>query len=153
MEYLKGIADGVTASGTDVSRVAATSIPDSTYTPITWTAENFDYGGWWASGTNIVVPAGAIPSGYTTILVILLGYARFATNGTGTRTVHFTKNGSAFANNGNTALAGEETVIEVSAFTTVAAADIITMEVRQSSGGALNVSDLTFSVVRFAPAT
>jgi hypothetical protein len=41
------------------------STPDS---DITFTAETFDHS-WWSAETDVVVPAGAIPAGFTTVAV------------------------------------------------------------------------------------
>lgn len=152
IEYLKGVADGLTFSGSEVTRDAATSISDSTDTTITWTAETFDYGGYWSSGTNVVIPAGAIPSGYTTIAVMCLARTKFATNATGRRRLTILKNGSAISGPNVSAINGDETEIDTTRFTTAVAGDIFTVNVYQSSGGALNVSGTLLSVVRFLPA-
>src|SRR5690349_21481646 len=81
--YLKAIADGVGFSGTRVTRAASTSISNNTDSAITFTAEPTDVGGWFSSGTNVVVPAGAIPAGYTTIAVDVIGQTSWTANGTG----------------------------------------------------------------------
>jgi hypothetical protein len=150
--YLKGISDGVAFSGCQITRVAATSIATSTDSPITWSSETFDYGGWWSSGTNVVVPAGAIPAGYTSIAVLVIARTRFASNGTGNRKISVKKNGSSFGNPHTSALSGDATPMDVTELEVVEAGDIITFEVWQSSGGALDVSQTQLTVVRFAPA-
>lgn len=152
VDYLKAISDGLSFSGAQVNRVAATSIPDATSTAITWTTEVFDYGGWYSSGSTLVVPAGAIPSGFTTIAVMVVARTLFASNSTGRRRIYVMKNGSAVASPSVSAVNGDETEINVTAFTTCVAADTISLEVYQNSGGSLNVSNTTITVVRFAPA-
>lgn len=152
IEYLKGVADGLSFSGVEVVREAATSISDTTESPITWTTETFDYGGWFSSGTDVVVPAGAIPSGYTSVGVILVGRTKFASNGTGLRRITILKNGSAVSGPTVTAITGEITELDTTRFTTAEAGDIFTLQCYQTSGGALNVSGTILSVVRFLPA-
>lgn len=151
LTYLKGIADGLSFSGADLSRTAATSINDSTSTAITWSAEIYDYGSWFASGTNIVVPAGAIPSGYTTIAVMVSGRVLFSANSTGYRRLYLLKNGTAFASPKTTAINGDTTDLDVMRITTAVAGDIFTLEVYQNSGGALNVHNSQIACVRYAP--
>jgi hypothetical protein len=152
LSYLKAVADGTTFLGTRVTRAAATSIPDSTSTAITFTAENYDYGSWWASGTDIIVPAAAIPSGFTTIAVSITVRVVFASNGTGQRRASIKVNGSAIVNPSVGAVSGDTTEISFSIPWPVAAADVITMEVYQNSGGALNASSMACTVYRIAPA-
>ena len=151
LNYLKGITDGVTFSGTQLTRAAATSIATATWTAITWTAEVHDYGGWWASGTNIVVPAGAIPSGYTTIIVMVTATATFASNGTGYRMLRSLKNWSQFGRDRISAISGDQTDLGFTEFVTAIAGDIITFEAYQNSGAGLNASAMLVNVVRFAP--
>jgi len=151
--YLYGVALGTLFSSVQLTRTAATSINDSTYTAITWTAEVFDFGGWWSSGTNIVVPSGAIPAGYTTIAVAMVARTKFATSGTGNRAVQVLKNGSSFGRVSASGISGDTTDLMIFEIVTVAAADVLTTEVWQTSGGALNVSQTQVSVYRIAPAT
>lgn len=150
--YLKGIADGVAFSGTRVTRAAATSIADATASTITFTAEAYDYGSWYTSGTNVVVPAGAIPSGYTTIALLCFANSTFATNGTGRRYVIIKQNGTSIAGPSVSADSGEETYQFAQGFAIAAAGDIITLDLKQNSGGSLNVTSTNLTVVRFAPA-
>lgn len=153
MEYLKAIADGVAFSGVQLTRNAATSIADSSSTPITWTAEAFDYGGWWSSGTDVIVPAGAIPSGFSTIAMLFIIRTTFASNGTGGRRINVFVNGSSIGGQYGPALSGDTTIMSYQDFSVVSAGDVITMEVYQSSSGNLNVTDTQITAVRFAPAS
>jgi hypothetical protein len=148
--YLYGVAQGVTFSGTKVRRAANQSISDSTDTSVSFDTETFDYGGWYTSGTKVIVPSGAIPSGYTTIAVRVDAAAKFASNGTGKRRIQVFKNGSLVAGSSWTigALSGDVTDVQLPATFTVVAADEITLIVYQTSGGALNISEATLTVVR-----
>lgn len=149
--YLYGIANAQAFSGCQVTRAASTNIADATTTPITWTAETFDLGSWWASGTNIVVPAAAIPAGYTTVMVMVSARDRWAASGTGARTLSVAKNGSAFGAVTTSGIAGETLDQSVIEFTSAVVGDIFTVTVAQSSGGVLAVSNTVATVCRFAP--
>lgn len=151
--YLKGITDGITASGVQVGRSTNQSIGDSTFVAVTYTGEGFDFGGWWSSGTDIIVPAGAIPSAFTTILVMCIVRVSFASNGTGYRRVRMLANGAEFARQTFGAISGDPTEIVMVDFAEVAAADVITTEVYQTSGGSLNLATASVTVMRYAPAS
>jgi hypothetical protein len=151
--YLYGIAQGVVFSGVQVSRSTDQSISDSTETAVSFTTENLDFGGWWSSGTTVTVPAGAIPSGYTTVAVLIFCAARFATNATGRRGITALKNASSVGTWSITALPSDQTDLQLTAVTTVASGDTLTMDVYQSSGGALACKEARFTVLRYAPAT
>lgn len=148
--YLKGITDGVTFSGTKVNRGSNQSISNATATDISFTAEIFDFGGWWSSGTTVTVPAGAIPAGYTTIVLEVVGKAFYTSNATGYRRLAVLKNGASFAQTTAGSNATDSTDVNLTDFVEVEAGDDITMQVTQTSGGALNVT-ANLIVVRFAP--
>jgi hypothetical protein len=149
--YLKAIADGLTFSGVSVSRAAATSISTATDTDITFTAEAFDYGSWWSSGISAVVPASAIPAGFTTIAVALVFRAVFATNATGYRAIKVMVNGSATKAPTIGAVSGAATEQNFTTVEIVAAGDTLGMAVLQTSGGSLNVSSSSMLVYRIFP--
>ena len=152
IEYLKGITDGVSLSAVKVRRSANQSIGNSTDVEISFDTEVLDLGGWWTSGTDIIVPAGAIPAGFTTVGVIILLAIKFATNGTGKRQARVLLNGSSVDFWLVPALDDGNTSIFISTFTTVEAGDVITLEAWQSSGGSLNVTEAHVSVLRFGVA-
>lgn len=149
--YLYGATSAQSFSGCQVTRDAATNAADSTETPITWTAEPFDLGNWWTSGTNIVVPATAIPAGYTTIMLMVSARTRFAANGTGYRYLRALKNGTAFGYVNGSAINGETTDLVMVEFVTAVVGDIITVAVYQNSTGALNYTQSQVTVARYAP--
>jgi len=155
LEYLKGIADGVTFSGAKVDRAGASavSVANTTETAITLTNEVFDFGGWWSSGATFTVPAGAIPAGYTTIAVMVNASIRFAANGTGLRKLIVLKNGSEIDHFGAPGLVGEVVTVAGLTVFTVEAADTIGIQAYQSSGGALNLDVARLTVLRYAPAS
>src|SRR6478609_8306921 len=100
--YLKARSDALIFSGVRVDRNGSNqSIPDSTWTAVSFTREIIDQGGWIAvTSTTITVPAGAIPAGYTTVIVDADMYATFAANTTGIRKARVLRNGSPFVLNG-----------------------------------------------------
>lgn len=150
--YLKGITDGVSFSGVSLQRSAVQSIPDSTNTSVTFTVEAFDYGSWFSSGTQAVVPAGAIPAGFTTIAVMCIAHAEYAANSTGTRRIRVLVNGSSAGGSNSSAVNGDTTDLDASIPAIVAAGDTIELECNQSSGGALNVgANVKLFIYRIAP--
>lgn len=149
--YLKGITDGVTFSGVQVTRGANQSIATSTDTNISPDTENLDSGGWYSSGTAVVVPAGAIPSGFTTIAVLVFASVKFATNGTGKRKVSVMKNGTSFGSWKVSAIDDDTTDIQISEVVTVAAGDTVAVQVWQNSGSSINVTQAKLTVLRYAP--
>lgn len=149
--HLKGIADGLTFSAVRVSRSAATSITNAAWNEITFTAEAFDYGSWWSSGTDIVVPAGAIPAGYTTVAIQAHIRTVFAANATGSRHIRLLLNGTSEIAGSQASFATESARIFVSDLVVVAAADILTLELYQDSGGALDATFTQATIARFAP--
>lgn len=153
VEYVKGLTDGLSFSGTRLQRSATQSIPDSTNTLITWQTEVFDYGGWWSSGTNVVVPSGAIPSGFTSIAVQCYARAEFAASAVGTRRLRILIDGASAGGSNTTGISGDTTDLDTTVITTVTAGQVITLEAYQSSGGALTVgANVTIAVTRIAPA-
>jgi hypothetical protein len=150
--YLYGVNQGLTFSGTMVSRAAATSIPNGSWTAITFSAETFDYGAWWGSGATVIVPAGAIPSGFTTIALLIIARTKFAGDNAGFRGIAVQQNGSDLIGSTVGAVDGGDTEIVVTGFTVAEAADTIGLNLYQTSGAALNAAGTTLTVVRYAPA-
>ena len=152
--YLYGIQQGLTFSAAQVRRAASQNIDDSTETAISFDTETLDVGGWYSSGTDVVVPAGAIPAGATSIGIDLRGLINYASNSTGKRQIHLQKNGSDVDALGVSALdGGDNTTLSMSAVTTAEAGDIFTLVAKQTSGGALNVAAARFTVLRLGVAT
>lgn len=153
MEYLKGVVDGVGFSAVHVSRAATQSIPDGADTDVVFDTENLDFGGWWTSGATITVPAGAVPSGFTTIAVHLIPKLNFATDATGNRRLLILVNGAEIERMTLSALTGDPTVVQHSTYAEVAAGDTIKLQAYQNSGGNLNLQAGGIWVVRHAPAS
>jgi hypothetical protein len=156
ISYLYGISQGVTFSGCQLRRTGTQSITTNTWTPVTWQTESggFDIGGWWSSGTNIVVPSGAVPAGYSTIAVDVQSSTNFAANTVGQRYIRVLVNGSETEKSSFVALGGgDNTDVRVVDAVVVAAGDIITVEVYQASGSTLTISasNTKVTVERRAP--
>jgi len=151
--YLYGIALGTTFSAVQIRRAANQSITTATETAISFDTENLDFGGWWSSGTTITVPAGAIPTGYTTVGILMMATLKFATNATGIRKIILQKNGTEINSLQASGLASDVTIVQMTDLTTVAAADTLTLLAYQTSGGNLNVTEARYSVLRVGPAT
>lgn len=151
---LQAVTEGVTFSGTKLNRTSNQSTTSGADETVTWTTEVFDYGGWWTSGTDIVVPSGAIPGSFSTIAVLILARVKFASNSTGNRRIQLQVNGSSIGSRTVGGLSGgDPTDVQIQAVQVVAAADVITVVGYQSSGGALDISEANVSVLRYAPAS
>jgi len=150
IRYLKGIVDGIVFSGVQVSRSSNQSLASGTPELISWTAEQIDFGNWWSTGTNIVVPAAAFPVGITTIGVLAFGFLRYAANATGVRRIKLLKNGTSFGSRTLSALdGGDNTDVPITEFTDADAGDVLTVEGYQTSGGALNVTEAAVTFLRY----
>lgn len=148
--YLKGQTDGLVASLVQLRRTSDQTIATGTPTLVTFQAESIDVGGWWSSGTNVIVPVAAIPPGYTTIYVDVNVRLRWATNGTGNRRARPLLNGTLFGSTTQGGISGDPTEQSVIETVEVAALDVITLEVYQTSGGnlALEVGNMTVKIYR-----
>lgn len=153
IEYLKGVSDGLVFSGAKVDRAGAgnQSIPDASDTDVAFTNEVFDADGWWSSGSTLTVPGAAVPSGSTAIYVQAIMLARFVANGTGGRKVLILRNGSEEDSASFAAISGETTTVQLTSIFTVEDGDTIKMQVRQNSGGNLNMDAARLTVYRIAP--
>lgn len=136
-------------SGCLLMRTTNQSIPSATDTLVSWNTETVDQGGWFPStGTTVTVPAGALPSGFTTILVSISWAVPFAANATGARKVEIWKNAALYRTeyyNGAldaSALAISATGPDIPCVP----GDTFALNVSQSSGGALNLSGATLNL-------
>jgi hypothetical protein len=151
IEYLYAGSVGTTFAGVQISRSTNQSCADSVMSDISMTSEAFDYGGWWASGAGVTVPAGVIPAGFTTIAVLVTAYVKWATNGSGMRKIELQKGGTAFGTLATSALSGETTQLQITDVVVVAAGDVLNVSAWQNTGGALNVTAAGITVLRYAP--
>lgn len=152
LNYLKSRTDAATLSGVAVNRNGvAQSISDSSWTAVSWTTEIFDEGGWIAvTSSTITVPAGAIPAGYTNVLLDIRFIVTFAANSTGKRKARVTKNGSSVFSDSDAA-DSDTTDLGQAWPISAAAGDTFQLEVWQNSGGALNASAVALSIVMDKP--
>jgi hypothetical protein len=152
IEYLYAATESLTFNGVSVSRAAATSIPDSTSTAVTWSAENYDEGGWWSSGPSIVVPASAVPAGYATVACLVSARVKFGADDLGYRAMAITINGSDFVGSSVGAVDGGETEIVIPSIICILnAGDSLGMSVYHTAGHSINVAGAWLIAVRFAP--
>ncbi len=152
IEYLYGKVSGLTASGVQLKRTSNLTVADSSAVNIAFQAESFDYGGWWSSGSAVTVPSGAIPSGSTAVLCLVVGRLRWATNGTGVRRVRPILNGTSFGSTTIDGQNGDDTDMSITEFTTVSDGDVLYLEAYQTSGGNLDLEVGNFTIIRLFPA-
>lgn len=132
-------------SGCRVTRASNQSIADATTTAVSWTAETTDQGGWFpGTGTTATVPAGALPSGYTTLMVSMSVQIYWESNATGSRAVIMYKNGVEFAHQKIVpGFTGTFAQVFTAPDIDAVVGDTFMVQVAQSSGGALNVAGAT----------
>ncbi len=148
LSYLKAQTDSTATQRVYLTRTANLSLTTGVYTAIPWGSAVYDLGGWWTSGTNIVVPAGAIPAGFTTSAIDVWAKARFASNNAGVRFLRVLLNGTVQGVGDSTgAVNGDTTDMSTFSSMVAAAGDIITVQVAQSSGGSLNATQMQALVV------
>lgn len=141
-------------SGCRLTRATDQSTTDNVNTDVTWTAETYDQGGWFTpSGTTITVPAGALPSGYTTIIVVVAVQIYWASNATGSRNVQVYKNGSEFASQkASPGVTGTFAQVFTAPAIHAVPTDTFKAVATQSSGGTLALAgatqEMAFSVTR-----
>lgn len=148
LAYLFDKIGGTTFTGVSLVRATSQSISTATYTLLSWSSATLDVGGWWASGTDITVPAGAIPSGFTTIALRIDAVCRFNANATGNRQLIVIQNGTGVAIQTASAINGETTTVSAFAVISAAAGDVIQIQAYQSSGSTLGTADMQAAVVR-----
>lgn len=135
-------------SGVTVVRTTNQAIPNATNTLVSWTAETIDQGGWFpTTGTTFTVPAGALPAGYTTIMVQVGVSIPFDGNTTGARKVDIYKN-AAFLMGTYAGAVDTSTlsVIWASPDIDCVPGDTFSINVAQSSGGSLNLLGATLNL-------
>jgi hypothetical protein len=116
------------------------SLSNDTSTVLTFTAEEIDTDGFHDNATNtgrITIPSGKGGK------YLFIGYASFETNGTGSRAISFTKNGSStIASPTRIAALGEtgsDTRVNGQVIANLSAGDYVEMTAYQKSGGNLSV--------------
>lgn len=153
LNYLKGTSDGAVASGVQLRRTSDQSIPDATATPVVFQQVSFELNGdWWTSGSNITVPAAAVPAGFTTIVLLVAARLRYATDGDGVRRGQLFLDGVNFGSTTVGALSADDTDFNILEFVEASAGQVVTLEAYHTAGGALNLEVGNISVMRYAPA-
>lgn len=139
-----------TFSGCTIERTTTQSIPDSTLTPLNLTAEIIDEGSWFpGSGTTVTVPAGAIPSGYTKLMIHIQVSLEWEGNTTGRRTLNIFKNGSLIGPNFQQAVGSSLSFAQINNRTYwFESGDTIQVQAYQDSGGSLDVNSALVTVAR-----
>ena len=149
LRYLKAMSDGTLFAGVSLLRTTTQSIPDSTYTDVSWSSSPIDVAGWWTSGATVTVPSAVIPPGYTTAYLEVNATARFNANGTGSRGIVVLQNGGTVeAASFTSGLPSDTTPVAITVWIAAAAADAIRVQVYQSSGAALLVNQCSLHLKR-----
>lgn len=121
--------------GVSVWRNSSQSIPDSTATPVIWTNEEWDVGGFWTTGTDCTVPVGAAGR------YQMNGWCQFSTNATGTRVIYLSKNDGLPQLTWSAELPGDQgNRVSISGSLYLDEDDYISVHVLQTSGGSLSLS-------------
>lgn len=152
ISYLKAFADAQAGSGVSLLRTTNLSVVTASWTDIPWGSAPIDITGWWTSGTDITVPSGLVPPGYTSVVIEIETRARFDQNGTGARQIQVMLNGGLveipFATSGIT---GETTPVAITVWADCVDGDVLTVQVYQNSGGNLNCNHAVAHVKRIFP--
>lgn len=154
LNYLKGIVESVPFSGAQASYSGSLNVANNVSTNVTFNSEQFDYGGWFtASNTKVIIPATAIPTGYTSIGIMAVGVSRWSTsNGSGSRYIRLLKNGSTFGGLSMTGITDTQEM-SVTDFTTGVAGDYFELQIVQTSGGSLAMTYATLAIIRHGVAS
>jgi len=125
-----------------LTRTTAQAIATGTWAAITWTAEASDPAGMWASGSTATV--------ITPGLYQLTAQATWPASTTGLRGLRVAVNGTPIAT--DTRLPANAThTAGVAALGRLAAADTITVEVLQDTGGSVDLTSAAFGAARVGP--
>lgn len=148
--YLKSQADTLAFCGVSLIKNSAQSIPDTSWTDIVWASTPVETGGnWWTSGSSVTVPTGAVPPGYTSVVLEVSLQVRFDANGTGSRAIQVMLDGSTVEwSFWTSAISGENTPLQQIVWVVATAGQVITGAVYQSSGGSLNASTMAMHIKR-----
>ena len=132
------LVSGATFSGARVTKSASQSLTSGTWTIVSFNTEQFDVDNYHDNSTNnsrLTIPAGK--SGY----FLVYGSIVWPTNSAGTRQVAIVKNGNDIIVNDNAATSGTYPATrQVSLIVNAVATDYFELNVRQDTGGALNIN-------------
>ncbi|MFH2071655.1 MAG: hypothetical protein ABIJ75_02265 [Actinomycetota bacterium] len=121
---------------TKVTRNAVQSIPNGTWTAVLWNTETYDTGGWHSTSSNTdrITPTVSVGD-----ILQLKALAAFTANATGVRGIRVNKSGVTIFTNVLDAATGVIGRVPAAVDDVYAATDYYTVEVYQSSGGALDL--------------
>jgi hypothetical protein len=129
-----------------VTRNTVQSIPNNSFTTVSWVGEVWDAPNWHSNSTN---PGQIKPENFTgTLPFLVVLQVKFATNGTGKRRARIYKNATEIvAESGISGADVSSGPINLSMLLQMVSGDFVTAEVFQDSGGALDLDPLsTFAV-------
>lgn len=150
MLYLKALADAIPFSGAQALRVTDQNVANNSAEYITLTSQNYDVGGWFApSSTKIIVPAAAIPTGYTSIYVMAVGTLEFTTNsGAGGRMISLHRNQTRFGYQRVSGIDDGQQALTLTDFSVAEEGDEFQIEAFHTLGSTLAVVYAALSIVR-----
>jgi hypothetical protein len=130
-------ASGTTFSGASVTDAAAVSVPNGTYTALTFTQEQYDTDSYHSNSTN--TSRLTIPSGKTGYYQVNAQVVYNTSSGGGIRYLSIYKNGSFFYASGDvSAPSGQYPRVPITLNAYLSAGDYIEIYAYQTSGGNLN---------------
>lgn len=121
-----------------LDRTTTQSIPDNAYTAISWNSEANDNANMWSSGTNITVTKAGIYS--------ITASVSWPNSTTGSRTARILRNGTAINSEKISPFNGSHWN-NMQWIEPMAVGDVITVDVLQNTGAALNVSTATIAAI------
>ena len=148
LDVVKKMGRAPKGIGAHVYRSTTQSITSALWTEIAFNTQVFDIGDFWVSGSpgRFTVPTDGV--------YLAIAHAAFASNITGYRLIRMKVNGVQIARHNHGAADGGVQYLLVSKIRQLSAAQYITAEVYQTSGGALNINagdnETFFSIWRLA---
>lgn len=131
----------VSRVGVKMRRAANQSIPDNTLTSVTFDSTDYDDGSYWGGGINSTLPAGRW---------LVKANAEFASNATGFRAAILRIGISSLMAHSPAAVSGAVSKVSVIASVLLTSSTTVGLQVRQNSGGALNVEEAILSAERMS---
>jgi hypothetical protein len=153
LNYLKAQTDLARFTGVLVDRNGVgQTITTATPTLVSFTRETGDTDGYIAvTSTTITVPSAAIPPGFTTVIMDVRFFASWASNTTGIRRATLLVDGSDNVSSNYSAATANTTDHIVSWFVFAAAGTEFELEVEQTSGGNLSLTNASLWVTVYKP--
>lgn len=150
ISYLKDRSDALIFNGMYATRTTTQSISNSTDTDVTLTTEIWDVGSWIAvSATTATVPASAIPTGYTNVVIDIRASVLWAGNATGARRLIINQTGTQIYSLAFNPGSASGFPIHFAILAPAVAGDTFKLQVNQTSGGALNISSASMQLAMY----